>query len=144
MLNLTEQRRCLAVRCWLLNVINNTNSNFPSSEFCGKLFSCMNNLRTHLYYHSDPKFVCEFDGCGKKFFMRKLLKAHMNVGFSIFVIQSYFDSFSYLGSSRSEGLRLLLLRQKLFLPISSETAHHLDTYEAQNRLWSCRLFIEFR
>lgn len=48
-------------------------------EFCGKLFSCMNNLRTHLYYHAEPKFVCDFEGCGKKFFMRKLLKAHMNV-----------------------------------------------------------------
>lgn len=48
-------------------------------EFCGKLFSCMNNLRTHLYYHQDPKFECEFQGCGKKFFMRKLLRAHMNV-----------------------------------------------------------------
>ncbi|XP_070502660.1 zinc finger protein Paris-like [Chironomus tepperi] len=48
-------------------------------EYCGKLFSCLNNLRTHLYYHSEPKFVCEFEGCGKKFFMRKLLKAHINV-----------------------------------------------------------------
>ncbi|CRK93151.1 CLUMA_CG006464, isoform A [Clunio marinus] len=48
-------------------------------EFCGKLFSCMNNLRTHLYYHSEPKFVCTFEACGKKFFMRKLLRAHVNV-----------------------------------------------------------------
>ena len=48
-------------------------------EYCGKLFSCLNNLRTHLYYHSEPKFVCEFEGCGKKFFMKKLLKAHINV-----------------------------------------------------------------
>lgn len=48
-------------------------------EYCGKLFSCLNNLRTHLYYHSEPKFICEFEGCGKKFFMRKLLKAHINV-----------------------------------------------------------------
>jgi uncharacterized Zn-finger protein len=48
-------------------------------EFCGKLFSCMNNLRTHLYYHSEPKFVCEIENCGKKFYMRKLLKAHLNV-----------------------------------------------------------------
>jgi hypothetical protein len=39
----------------------------------------MNNLRTHLYIHAEPKFVCEFEQCGKKFFMRKLLKAHMNV-----------------------------------------------------------------
>jgi KRAB domain-containing zinc finger protein len=48
-------------------------------EFCGKLFSCMNNLRTHLYYHAEPKFICEIENCGKKFYMRKLLKAHLNV-----------------------------------------------------------------
>lgn len=48
-------------------------------EFCGKLFTCMNNLRTHLYYHSEPKFNCNFEGCNKKFFMRKLLRAHLNV-----------------------------------------------------------------
>ncbi|KAG5669393.1 hypothetical protein PVAND_017280 [Polypedilum vanderplanki] len=46
-------------------------------EFCGKLFSCINNLRTHLYYHSEPKFVCEIDNCGKKFFMKKRLRAHI-------------------------------------------------------------------
>lgn len=40
---------------------------------------CMNNLRTHLYYHYEPKFICEFENCDKRFFMRKLLKAHMNV-----------------------------------------------------------------
>lgn len=48
-------------------------------EHCGKLFSCMNNLRTHLYYHSEPKFACQIVGCEKKFFMRKLLRSHMNV-----------------------------------------------------------------
>ena len=48
-------------------------------EFCGKLFSCMNNLRTHLVYHQDPKFSCTFEGCNKKFFARKLLRAHTKV-----------------------------------------------------------------
>ncbi|KAG5669668.1 hypothetical protein PVAND_017551 [Polypedilum vanderplanki] len=48
-------------------------------EYCGKLFSCLNNLRTHLYYHAEPKFSCDFEGCGKKFFMRKLWKSHMKV-----------------------------------------------------------------
>lgn len=48
-------------------------------EFCGKLFSCMNNLRTHLYYHSDPKFICDFPNCDKKFYMRKRLRAHLKV-----------------------------------------------------------------
>lgn len=48
-------------------------------DFCGKLFTCVNNLRTHLYYHNEPKFVCTYEGCEKKFFMKKLLKAHLNV-----------------------------------------------------------------
>lgn len=48
-------------------------------EFCGKLFSCMNNLRTHLVYHQEPKFSCTFEGCNKKFFARKLLRAHTKV-----------------------------------------------------------------
>jgi hypothetical protein len=52
--------------------------NFPG-EFCGKLFSCMNNLRTHLYYHSEPKFICDFPNCDKKFYMRKRLRAHVKV-----------------------------------------------------------------
>lgn len=45
-------------------------------EHCGKLFSCLNNLRTHLYYHSEPKFICDVEGCGKKFFMKKRLRSH--------------------------------------------------------------------
>ena len=45
-------------------------------EHCGKLFSCLNNLRTHLYYHGEPKFICEVEGCGKKFFMKKRLRSH--------------------------------------------------------------------
>lgn len=62
-------------------------------EFCGKLFSCMNNLRTHLYYHQDPKFECDFEGCGKKFFMRKLLRAHMNV-IQLHSLNWYLSSFN--------------------------------------------------
>lgn len=48
-------------------------------EFCDKLFTCMNNLRSHLYYHAEPKFHCSYEGCDKKFFMKKLLTAHLNV-----------------------------------------------------------------
>jgi Zinc finger, C2H2 type len=65
------------------HVESHRTKNMPC-EFCGKLFSCMNNLRTHLYYHAEPKFKCEFADCGKKFFMRKLLKAHLNVKFVFF------------------------------------------------------------
>lgn len=43
----------------------------------------MNNLRTHLYYHSDPKFICDFPNCDKKFYMRKRLRAHVKASSSI-------------------------------------------------------------
>jgi aspartate carbamoyltransferase regulatory subunit len=62
-----------------LNLFSSPNPPALPCEYCGKLFSCLNNLRTHLYYHAEPKFVCDFDGCGKKFFMRKLLKSHIKV-----------------------------------------------------------------
>lgn len=64
------------------NLKKHTESHGPKEmpcEFCGKLFSCMNNLRTHLYYHSDPKFICDFPNCDKKFYMRKRLRAHLKV-----------------------------------------------------------------
>ena len=37
-------------------------------EVCGKMFFTMKHLRTHLLRHKDPKFVCDFEGCTKKFF----------------------------------------------------------------------------
>lgn len=79
MLNRTGRKTCHAVRLFLFECFRFLINLFCVLEFCGKLFSCMNNLRTHLYYHQEPKFICEFEGCDKKFFMRKLLKAHMNV-----------------------------------------------------------------
>lgn len=57
--------------------IDSHNEKDMPCEYCGKLFSCINNLRTHLYYHSEPKFICEVASCGKKFYMRKRLRAHM-------------------------------------------------------------------
>ena len=45
-------------------------------EVCGKMFVDVSDLRIHSIYHKDPKFVCNFDGCTKKFFNITNLEAH--------------------------------------------------------------------
>lgn len=75
--NHIDRKTCHA--SFFISSKRNSLSSVILGEFCGKQFSCLNNLRTHLYYHSEPKFICDYEGCDKKFFMRKLLKAHINV-----------------------------------------------------------------
>lgn len=48
-------------------------------EFCGKLFTCKNNLRKHLYLHGPPRFTCDFPNCDKKFQVIELLRFHRKV-----------------------------------------------------------------
>lgn len=79
-------------------------------EFCGKLFSCMNNLRTHLYYHAEPKFICEIENCGKKFYMRKLLKAHLNVRFLRATNMTLCENATFDSSSGSQRAKRLFVR----------------------------------
>lgn len=79
-------------------------------EFCGKLFTCMNNLRTHLYYHSEPKFVCNFQGCNKRFFMRKLLKAHLNVRYNFYKFLERNSTLNFPVSLRPERFFMSILR----------------------------------
>lgn len=46
-------------------------------NICGKLYSCLENLKLHLRYHDEPKFICEFENCGKKFHQKILWQHHM-------------------------------------------------------------------
>lgn len=43
---------------------------------CNKRYSCQENLKLHMRYHEAPKYVCEFDGCGKKFRQKILYEHH--------------------------------------------------------------------
>ena len=45
-------------------------------EVCGKMFVTLQQLRNHSVYHKDPRFICSFDGCSKKFFSGKYLENH--------------------------------------------------------------------
>lgn len=92
----------------------------------------MNNLRTHLYYHAEPKFLCTAEGCGKKFFMRKLLKAHMNVSFLKSKMRLLDDKFVSIGSSRKKRFCLQVLREELLFSISFKASHCQRSFEAQN------------
>lgn len=95
------------------------------------------------YYHSEPKFVCEIENCGKTFYMRKLLKAHLNVSqvkFSTTSASTKWNLFS--GPSRPKGLLLQLLWEKLLLRLTPQTTHNLRSHEAKNRLRSDFLLIK--
>ncbi|CAG9802959.1 unnamed protein product [Chironomus riparius] len=48
-----------------------------SCEVCGKLYTCIENLKLHLKYHSDPKYACEYENCDKKFHQKTLWEHHM-------------------------------------------------------------------
>ena len=45
-------------------------------EVCGKKFFTKQTLRTHMIRHKDPKFVCNFEGCTKKFFKSIVFESH--------------------------------------------------------------------
>lgn len=45
-------------------------------EICGKMYPTMNRLKNHLIYHDDPKYICDIEGCSKKFFVQELLISH--------------------------------------------------------------------
>lgn len=46
---------------------------------CGNQFYCSLDLRRHLKIHSDPKIVCQIEGCAKKFYSNSKLKTHIKV-----------------------------------------------------------------
>lgn len=48
-----------------------------SCNVCGKFYTCMENLKLHMRYHDEPKFVCEIADCGKKFHQKILWEHHM-------------------------------------------------------------------
>lgn len=43
---------------------------------CGKLYTCLENLKLHMRYHEEPRFVCEIGDCGKKFRQKILWEHH--------------------------------------------------------------------
>lgn len=43
---------------------------------CGKLYSCVENLRLHMRYHLPPSYTCSAAGCGKKFHQKVLWEHH--------------------------------------------------------------------
>ena len=45
-------------------------------DFCGKMFATLRDLRVHLIYHKEPKFICNFDGCSKKYFASNKFESH--------------------------------------------------------------------
>lgn len=45
-------------------------------EICGKLYTCVENLRLHLRYHQPPSYICSQQGCGKKFHQKVLWEHH--------------------------------------------------------------------
>jgi hypothetical protein len=45
-------------------------------KFCGKMYSCYDNLKLHMRYHSVPQHVCHVQGCGKRFHQKSLLEHH--------------------------------------------------------------------
>ena len=46
---------------------------------CGKTFKKARILKEHMNIHENPKFVCDFEGCSKKFRLKANLKAHKDV-----------------------------------------------------------------
>lgn len=47
-----------------------------SCKVCGKLYTCLENLKLHMRYHEDPKFICNVGNCGKKFHQKILWEHH--------------------------------------------------------------------
>lgn len=47
-----------------------------SCETCGKLFTCIENLRLHMRYHLPPSYACTYAGCNKKFHQKVLWEHH--------------------------------------------------------------------
>jgi KRAB domain-containing zinc finger protein len=47
-----------------------------SCETCGKLYTCVENLRLHMRYHLPPLFECSYPDCGKKFHQKVLWEHH--------------------------------------------------------------------
>lgn len=44
---------------------------------CGKMYTCIENLRLHMRYHQPPGYHCTYKGCEKKFHQKVLLDHHM-------------------------------------------------------------------
>ena len=84
-----EYKQHLAQHKWgphkVTSVFNTNNNNNNSSSFlqyeclapgCGKIMTDRKLLRKHLLTHQEKKFVCHYDGCGKRFYERAKLKRH--------------------------------------------------------------------
>jgi uncharacterized Zn-finger protein len=48
-----------------------------SCNVCGKRYTCLENLKLHMRYHDEPKYICELPECGKKFHQKILWEHHM-------------------------------------------------------------------
>lgn len=44
---------------------------------CGKLYTCIENLKLHMRYHDEPKYMCEFPNCNKRFHQKILYEHHV-------------------------------------------------------------------
>lgn len=48
-----------------------------SCKICGKMYTCLENLKLHMRYHEDPKYSCNVGCCNKKFHQKILWEHHM-------------------------------------------------------------------
>jgi hypothetical protein len=48
-------------------------------DICGKLYGSESLMLGHQVFHQEPKFLCTYDGCDKKFHRRPILRRHIKV-----------------------------------------------------------------
>ena len=59
-------------------MISHENKVFTCDK-CPKTFKNSSTLSSHQIYHQEPKFLCDFEGCNKKFYRTSCLKSHIKV-----------------------------------------------------------------
>lgn len=60
-------------------MVSHTNKREVACEVCGKMFKTLADLRKHAVLHEELKFICDFEGCTKKFFKILLLERHKKI-----------------------------------------------------------------
>lgn len=66
-----------------------------SCSQCGKLYTCVENLRLHMRYHLPPAYTCSHPGCNKKFHQKVLWEHHEKKHTDVkpFVCEQCFSTF---------------------------------------------------